>query len=50
VLKTHPYRRRDRLYATGRKVAERFKPNRPILCDDLLPQWNYRAIPNAQVI
>jgi hypothetical protein len=38
------------VYATGRKVAERFKQNLPLLFDHVLPQWNYRAVPNAQVI
>jgi hypothetical protein len=40
----------DKVYATGRKVAESFKLNLPILFDSFLPQWNYRAMPNAQVI
>jgi hypothetical protein len=40
----------DKIYATGRKVADSFKHSLPILFDDFLPQWNYRAVPNAQVI
>jgi len=40
----------DKIYAIGRKVVESFKHNLPILFDDFLPQWNYRALPNAQVI
>lgn len=40
----------DKVYETGRKVADTFKQNMPILFDDDLPQWNYRAVPNAQVI
>ena len=40
----------DKVYATGRQVADNFKHNLPILFDDSLPQWNYRAVPNAQVI
>lgn len=40
----------DKVYETGRKVAKSFKQNLPILFDDVLPQWNYRAMPNAQVI
>jgi hypothetical protein len=40
----------DKVYATGRQVSETFKQNLPILFDDFLPQWNYRAVPNAQVI
>jgi Rhodopirellula transposase DDE domain len=38
----------DKVYETGRKVAQSFKQNLPILFDDFLPQWNYRAVPNAQ--
>jgi len=34
-----------RIYQTGRKVADDFKTNLPILFDDLLPKWNYRAVP-----
>lgn len=40
----------DKVYETGRKVADTFKQNMPILFDDVLPQWNYRAVPNVQVI
>lgn len=44
----------DRVYETGRKVAADFIENMRIVFDDLLPKWNYRAIPlaltNAQVI
>jgi len=35
----------DKLYETGRKCAKGFKQDMKILFDDLLPQWNYRAIP-----
>jgi len=31
----------------GRKYTEGFKENRTILFDDLLPKWNYRAVPAA---
>jgi hypothetical protein len=34
-----------RLYETGRKVARNFKETMTILFDDLLPRWNYRAVP-----
>jgi len=34
----------EKTYQTGRKVAEDFKMNMRIVFDDLLPQWNYRAI------
>jgi hypothetical protein len=40
----------DTVYLTGRKVADDFKQNIPIVFDDYLPQWNYRAIPNAGFI
>jgi hypothetical protein len=37
----------DKLYLTGRKVADSFKQNMPIVFDAFLPQWNYRAIPQS---
>jgi len=37
----------DQIYETGRKAAEEFKRNMPILFDDLLPKWNYRVVPQA---
>ena len=37
----------ERLYQTGRKYAEGFKENMRIVFDDLLPKWNYTAIPTA---
>jgi hypothetical protein len=40
----------DKVYETGRKVAADFKETLRIVFDDFLPQWNYRAIPIAQVI
>lgn len=40
----------DKVYQTGRKVATEFKNNMPIVFDAFLPQWNYRALPNAKVI
>jgi len=44
----------DKEYATGRKVAPNFKQTMRIVFDELLPKWNYRAVPrldpNAQVI
>jgi len=33
------------VYHIGRKVAEDFKAKMRIVFDELLPQWNYRAIP-----
>ena len=35
-----------RIYETGRQVAADFKASLPILFDDLLPKWNYRAVPH----
>ncbi len=40
----------DKLYLTGRKVADGFKENMTIKFDQLLPKWNYTAIPNGKVI
>ncbi len=40
----------DKVYETGRKVAEGFKENMKIVFDEVLSNWNYRAIPNGQVI
>jgi hypothetical protein len=37
----------DKVYQTGRKYAEGFKENMKILFDDLLPKWNYRAVPST---
>jgi hypothetical protein len=37
-------------YQTGRKVAEDFKSNMKIVFDEFLPQWNYTAKPELQVI
>ena len=34
-----------RAYEIGRKVADSFKANLPILFDDLLPKWNYIVKP-----
>jgi hypothetical protein len=34
-----------RAYETGREVAAAFKAALPILFDNLLPKWNYRAVP-----
>jgi hypothetical protein len=37
----------DKVYQVGRKYTEGFKENMKILFDDLLPKWNYRAIPST---
>jgi len=36
----------DKVYATGKKVANGFKKTMRILFDDYLPKWNYRALPS----
>ena len=35
----------DKVYQTGRKVSARFMTEMPIIFDDFLPKWNYRAKP-----
>ena len=40
----------DKTYLMGRKVAEDFKSTMKIVFDEFLPQWNYTAIPELQVI
>lgn len=40
----------DKTYHTGRKVADDFKSTMKIVFDDILPQWNYIAQPQLQVI
>lgn len=35
----------DKVYSLGRKVCETFKKNMPIIFDEDLGKWNYRAIP-----
>ena len=40
----------DKVYQTGRKVTDHFKHNMPIVFDQHLPQWNYRAVPNDGII
>jgi DDE family transposase len=37
----------DKVYETGRKVAEAVKQGLRLLRDDLLPKWNYRLLPQA---
>jgi hypothetical protein len=41
---------RDKTYQTSRKVVEDFKSNMKIVFDEFLPQWNYTAKPELQVI
>ena len=40
----------DKVFETGRKVADDFKETMRIVFDQFLPQWNYTATPNGQVI
>jgi len=35
----------DKVYQTGRKASASFKKHMPIVFDDFLPRWNYRALP-----
>lgn len=37
----------DKVYQTGRKALASFLENMPILFDDFLPSWNYRAVPRT---
>ena len=39
-----------RLYETGRNVTDEIKYNLKIVFDDLLPKWNYRAIPQHATV
>ena len=36
----------DKVYQTGRKYAEGFKKDMKIVFDEILPKWNYRAVPS----
>ena len=35
----------DKLYEAGRKVADEFKKNMPVVFDAVLPKWNYCVVP-----
>jgi hypothetical protein len=37
----------DKVYQTGRKVAEGFKESMRIVFDAVLPKWNYTAVPSG---
>jgi hypothetical protein len=37
----------DKMYQTVRKYAEGFKENMKIVFDEILPRWNYRAVPSG---
>ena len=36
----------DKVYQTGRAYTQGFKETMKILFDDILPKWNYRAVPS----
>lgn len=36
----------DKIYETGRRYSENFKETMSIVFDELLPDWNYRAVPS----
>ena len=38
----------DKVYKTGRKVADGFKETMKIIFDEYLPKWNYRAVPTIE--
>ena len=40
----------NKTFETGRKVANDFKDNMRIQFDELLPQWNYKAVPASSVV
>ena len=35
---------KNKIYAIARKASESFKGNMPIIIDDYLGKWNYRAV------
>ncbi len=35
----------DKIYETGKKASELFMENMPIVFDQFLPKWNYKAVP-----
>lgn len=39
----------DKVYETGRKASQAFREEMPIVFDEYLPKWNYRAIPQPVV-
>jgi hypothetical protein len=40
----------EKVYRTGRRYAEGFKKDMKIVFDDILPRWNYRAVPSPVMI
>lgn len=39
----------DKVYKTGRQVSVSFRQRMPIIFDDYLPKWNYRAKPQTEL-
>jgi hypothetical protein len=37
----------DKVYQKGRKASQEFLENMPIIFDELLPKWNYKAVPKT---
>jgi hypothetical protein len=37
----------EKVYRAGRKYAGGFEENMRIVFDEILPKWNYRAIPSG---
>jgi len=40
----------DKEYQIGNKASDEFRNNIPIIFDELLPKWNYQAVPNTMPI
>ena len=38
---------KDKVYKTARKASDDFKKNMPIIFDEYLGKWNYRAVPQV---
>jgi hypothetical protein len=38
----------NKVYKTGRKVADNFKNTMQIVFEEYLPKWNYRAVPQPE--
>ncbi|MEP6518064.1 hypothetical protein NDI35_18265 [Microcoleus vaginatus FACHB-2002] len=38
----------NKVYNSGRKVANNFKDAVQIVFDEYLPKWNYRAVPQPE--
>ena len=39
----------DKVYQTGCKASDAFRQAMPIIFDDYLPKWNYRAAPQSPI-